>query len=71
VNSFSPQAASTGIVQGVSAATSFPLEEILEEKNKLDKILPSPMGMVYQIYIQNDRERTKELIREAVEGGVQ
>ena len=58
-------------MQGVSAATSFPLEEILEEKNKLDTTLPSPMGMVYQIYIQNDRERTKELIREAVEGGVQ
>jgi L-lactate dehydrogenase (cytochrome) len=63
-------AARTGIVQGISAAASIPLVEILEEKVKMDKEV-GEMGMVYQVYLQSDRSKTEELVREAVEGGVQ
>jgi len=36
----------------------------------MDTELENPMGMVYQVYIQTDREKTEELVREAVGGGV-
>jgi hypothetical protein len=29
------------------------------------------MGMVYQVYMQTDRSKTKSQVEEAVEGGVQ
>ena len=64
-------AAKTGIIQGVSAAASFPLVEILDEKEKMDEELEGKMGMVYQIYVQTDRGRTEEIVKEAVAGGVQ
>ena len=64
-------AAKTGIIQGVSAAASFPLIEILDEKERMDEELGGKMGMVYQIYVQTDRGRTEEIVKEAVAGGVQ
>jgi len=63
-------AAKTGIVQGVSAAASYPLHEILEEKEKMDEELGGKMGMIYQVYVQTDRGRTEEIVKEAVAGGV-
>lgn len=65
------QAAKTGIVQGISAASSFPLTEILEEKDKMDQQLGRKMGMVYQVYLRRDRSKSEALVREAVEGGCQ
>lgn len=29
------------------------------------------MGMIYQVYVQDEREKTEKLVREAVEGGVE
>jgi L-lactate dehydrogenase (cytochrome) len=72
-------AARTGIVQGVSAASSLPLNELLDEKHKMDeeiangqwgKGLGDKMGMVYQVYVQSEREKTAKSVQEAVEGGV-
>lgn len=75
-------AAKTGIVQGVSAASSLPLGELLDEKEKMTQEVQSGkwgggeaekkagMGMVYQVYVQEEREKTEKLVREAVEGGV-
>lgn len=72
-------AARTGIVQGVSAASSLPLDELLDEKHRMDdeieggkwgKGLGDKMGMVYQVYVQLEREKTAKLVREAVDGGV-
>ena len=64
------QAAKTGIVQGISAAASYPLADILAEKEKMDAEV-GPMGIVYQVYLQYDSEKTEEIVREAVDGGVQ
>ena len=75
-------AGKTGIVQGVSAASSLPLGELLDEKDKMtrevqdgqwgggEKEKKAGMGMVYQVYVQEDREKTEKLVKEAVEGGV-
>ncbi|KAL7419471.1 hypothetical protein Q5752_006309 [Cryptotrichosporon argae] len=63
--------ARTGIVQGVSAAASFPLAEILAAKEDMDDEIGQPMGMVYQVYFENDRSKTEARVREAVAGGVQ
>jgi L-lactate dehydrogenase (cytochrome) len=72
-------AARTGIVQGVSAASSLPLNELLDEKHNMDEEieegkwgrgLGDKMGMVYQVYVQEEREKTAKLVREAVDGGV-
>lgn len=65
------QAARTGIIQGVSAAASFSLTEILEEKDKMDEEIGGKMGMVYQVYFQSDRSKTQSQVEEAVAGGVQ
>nr|XP_019007451.1 uncharacterized protein I206_07709 [Kwoniella pini CBS 10737]OCF46232.1 hypothetical protein I206_07709 [Kwoniella pini CBS 10737] len=64
-------AAKTGIVQGVSAAASFPLTEILEEKAKMDEESGNKMGMVYQVYLSRDREKNVEQLQQVVEGGCQ
>lgn len=61
-------------MQGISAAASFSLTEILAEKDKMDEELESQgrkMGMVYQVYMQTDRSKTKAQVEEAVAGGVQ
>lgn len=63
-------AAKTGIFQGVSAASSLPLHELLEEKDRLDEELGGRMNMGYQVYIQSERERSEAQVKEAVEGGV-
>jgi L-lactate dehydrogenase (cytochrome) len=63
-------AAKTGIFQGVSAASSLPFHELLEEKERLDAELGSKMNMGYQVYVQSDREKSEALVKEAVEGGV-
>ncbi|WRT67533.1 uncharacterized protein IL334_004505 [Kwoniella shivajii] len=64
-------AAKTGIVQGVSAAASFPLEEILDEKDRMDEAIGEKMGLVYQVYLQKDRSKHEAQVREAVERGCQ
>ncbi|WRT68148.1 uncharacterized protein IL334_005123 [Kwoniella shivajii] len=64
-------ASKTGIIQGISAAASFPLSEILDEKAKMDKESGTEMGMVYQVYLSRDRQKNVEQITEAVNGGVQ
>jgi len=46
----------------------------LAEKDKMDEELESEgrkMGMVYQVYMQTDRSKTKAQVEEAVAGGVQ
>jgi hypothetical protein len=58
-------------VQGISAAASFPLSDILAEKGRMNEEMNGNMGMVYQVYLEYDRSRTEERVREAVEGGVQ
>ncbi|KAJ9099932.1 hypothetical protein QFC21_003937 [Naganishia friedmannii] len=63
-------AAKTGIFQGVSAASSLPFHELLEEKERLDAELGSKMNMGYQVYVQSDREKSEALVKEAVDGGV-
>lgn len=57
-------------MQGISAAASFPLSDILAEKERMNEEMNSSMGMVYQVYLEYDRSRTEERVREAVEGGV-
>ena len=37
----------------------------------MDDELGGKMGMVYQVYVQTDRGRTEEIVKEAVAGGVQ
>ncbi|WWC88941.1 uncharacterized protein L201_003856 [Kwoniella dendrophila CBS 6074] len=64
-------ASKTGIVQGISAAASFPLSEILEEKSKMDQEGGNKMGMVYQVYLSRDRQKNVEQLKEVVEGGCQ
>ncbi|OCF60834.1 hypothetical protein L486_00474 [Kwoniella mangroviensis CBS 10435] len=64
-------ASKTGIVQGVSAAASFPLDEILQEKAKMDQDTGTKMGMVYQVYLSRDRRKNVEQLKEVVDGGVQ
>nr|XP_019044438.1 hypothetical protein I302_06349 [Kwoniella bestiolae CBS 10118]OCF23368.1 hypothetical protein I302_06349 [Kwoniella bestiolae CBS 10118] len=64
-------AAKTGIVQGISAAASFPLEEILDEKDRMDEAIGEKMGIVYQVYLQKDRSKHEAQVREAVERGCQ
>lgn len=64
------QASKTGIVQGVSAAASYSLTDILAEKEKMDEETGRKMGLAYQVYFQLDRSRTEELVREAVDAGV-
>lgn len=65
------QAAKTGIIQGVSAASSFSLTDILQEKDNMDEETGTKLGMVYQVYFQLDRNKTRDQVREAVEGGCQ
>jgi L-lactate dehydrogenase (cytochrome) len=43
-------------------------EEI--EEGKWGRGLGDKMGMVYQVYVQAEREKTAKLVREAVDGGV-
>nr|XP_031858191.1 uncharacterized protein CI109_006433 [Kwoniella shandongensis]KAA5525263.1 hypothetical protein CI109_006433 [Kwoniella shandongensis] len=62
-------AAKTGIVQGVSAAASFALSEILREKDAVEEEIGERMGMVYQVYYQEERSKTEDQVREAVAGG--
>jgi L-lactate dehydrogenase (cytochrome) len=47
------------------------LTEILEEKDKMDEEIGKKMGMVYQVYFQTDRSKTRAQVEEAVAGGVQ
>lgn len=65
------QAARTGIVQGISYVASYPLGDILSEKRKMDAESGEPMGMVYQVYVRADREKTASSVREAINGGCQ
>lgn len=65
------QASATGIVQAVSAAASYSLTDILDEKERVNEESGRKMGMVYQVYFQRDRSKTEAQVREAVEGGVQ
>ncbi|OCF32007.1 hypothetical protein I316_06393 [Kwoniella heveanensis BCC8398] len=64
-------AAKTGIVQGVSYVASYPLKDILAEKEVMDELIGEKMGMVFQVYVREDREKNAEVIREAIEGGCQ
>ena len=66
-----PKAARTGIIQGISAAASFSLTDILEEKERMNEEIGDKMGMVYQVYFQTERRKTEDAVREAVASGVQ
>jgi len=35
----------------------------------MDEQLGDKMGMVFQVYVRKDREKNKEVIREAIDGG--
>lgn len=48
---------------------SYPLCDILEEKANLDEELGEEMGMVFQVYVRNDRAQNEAVIREAIDGG--
>lgn len=65
----SDQRVSAEFADSVSAASSLPLDEILDEKAKLDKQTGYKMPMVYQVYSQPERQKTEKLVKEAVEGG--
>ena len=43
--------------------------DILAEKEEMDEQLGDRMGMVFQVYVRKDREKNKEVIREAIDGG--
>jgi L-lactate dehydrogenase (cytochrome) len=43
--------------------------DILAEKEEMDEQLGDKMGMVFQVYVRKDREKNKEVIREAIDGG--
>lgn len=43
--------------------------DILAEKEEMDEQLGDQMGMVFQVYVRKDREKNKEVIREAIDGG--
>jgi len=43
--------------------------DILAEREHLDEQLGDNMGMVFQVYVRKDREKNKEVIREAIDGG--
>lgn len=53
----------------MSYVASYPLDDILAEKAKMDELIGENMGMAYQIYVRADREKTESLVREAIEGG--
>lgn len=62
-------AARTGIVQGVSANASQSFEDILAERQALEKQTGNKIGMAYQIYVNRDRSKTEAVMKEAREGG--
>ncbi|WVF71068.1 hypothetical protein IAT40_005865 [Kwoniella sp. CBS 6097] len=64
-------AAKTGIVQGISYVASYPLKDILAEKETMDEMIGEKMGMVFQVYVREDREKNAAVIREAIAGGCQ
>ncbi|ORX35178.1 L-mandelate dehydrogenase [Kockovaella imperatae] len=65
-------AARTGLVQGISAASSFSLTDILDERDRLkEDESPYDLALAYQVYVQTERSRTEVLVKEAVERGVQ
>jgi L-lactate dehydrogenase (cytochrome) len=43
--------------------------DILAEKEEMDEQLGDKMGMVFQVYVRKDREKNKEVIRQAIDGG--
>lgn len=63
------KAAQTGIVQGISYVASYPLRDILDAKAEEDEREGYPMGMVYQVYVRPDRQKTATNIRMAIDGG--
>jgi L-lactate dehydrogenase (cytochrome) len=58
-------------VQGISYVASYPLVDILAEKEEQEDALGDKMGMVFQVYLRRDREKNAEVIRTAIEGGCQ
>jgi L-lactate dehydrogenase (cytochrome) len=50
---------------------SYPLSDILAEKQSLDEEMGEKMGMVYQVYVRPDRVKTAAMVREAIDGGCQ
>lgn len=58
-------------MQGISYVASYPLTDILAEKAKMDEQEGNQMGMVYQVYVRADRDKTASLVREAIDGGCQ
>ncbi|KAK4705069.1 L-lactate dehydrogenase (cytochrome), partial [Phenoliferia sp. Uapishka_3] len=63
-------ASSTGIPQGISANASMNLSDLIEEKDNLVAAGRPETGLIYQIYINRDRKKTEQLMKEAVDGGV-
>lgn len=68
-NNADDKAAKTGIIQGISYVASYPLADILDAKAVEDEREGSPLGMIYQVYVRPDREKTAANIRMAIEGG--
>lgn len=56
-------------MQGISYVASYPLCDILAEKEAIEEQMDAKMGMVFQIYVRKDRAKNKEVIREAIDGG--
>jgi L-lactate dehydrogenase (cytochrome) len=58
-------------VQGVSYVASYPLSDILAQKDEVEEEFGDKMGMVYQVYIRADREKTRSNIEQAIDSGCQ
>lgn len=65
------KACKTGIVQGVSYVASYPLTDILEQKEAVEEEVGEKMGMAYQVYVRADREKTRSLVQQAIDAGCQ
>ena len=51
--------------------SSYPLTDILAEKEQVEEEIGERMGMVFQVYVRANREKTAGLVQEALDGGCQ
>lgn len=58
-------------MQGVSYVASYPLSDILAQKEAVEEEFGDKMGMVYQVYVRADREKTRSNVEQAIESGCQ
>ncbi|KAI5480917.1 L-mandelate dehydrogenase [Pseudohyphozyma bogoriensis] len=62
--------AKTGITQGISATASLSVVDICAEKKALEEKGSAPVNLAYQIYVNVNHEKTKKVMQQAIEGGV-